>query len=75
MAAFSHSHLQKSFSQKNFVQKRKNEKPGFHIKIAKNGLKIDEKCQKMSNHFHFPIFFQPKSTQKKPKRSFFKISK
>ena len=27
--AFSHSHLQKSFSQKNFVQKRKNEKPGF----------------------------------------------
>ena len=27
--AFSHSHLQKSFSQKKFMQKRKNEKPGF----------------------------------------------
>ena len=60
------NHFRKKFLCKN--TKMKNQV--FCIKIAKNGLKIDEKCQKMSNNFHFS-FFSAKIYPKKNKEIIF----
>ena len=46
-SAFSH------FCKKNLCKNAKIKTPMFYIKIAKNGLKIEEKCQKMSKKFSF----------------------
>ena len=64
MPTFSHSRLQKLFSQKNLVQKCKNEEL-FCIKIAKSGLEIEERCQKMLKIFHLPYLSKnpPKTTK------------
>ena len=68
--AFSHSPLQKSFSQKKFVQKRKNEKPDFLYRNCQKWTKNWRKVPKNVKKIFIFILFQSKLAQKQLYKKF-----
>ena len=74
--AFSHFRIpicKNHFRKKILCKNAKMKNQVFRIKITKNGLKIDKKCQKMLNNFHFPFFSAKIYPQKKQRDHFLKF--